>query len=197
MDRVVYPFIRKRLHLTFAPITRITLGFGFAALAMLYAGVLQSFIYAAPPCFNHPLACEFGQTDNGTAIPNQVHVGWQAPAYVLVAISEILASVTGLELAYAKAPENMKSFIMSLFLLTSAGGSVLGILIAPLAKDPFLQWLYFGLAAVAMGTAVLFHRTFAGSFDDESGRQNHEIELASRHSEDDGYYSGEDDDRRA
>jgi dipeptide/tripeptide permease len=198
MDRIIYPFIRKRLHLAFTPITRITLGFLVAALAMLYAGTLQSAIYAAPPCFKYPNACKMGQTDTGKSMPNQVHIGWQAPAYVLVAVSEILASVTGLELAYAKAPENMKSFIMSLFLLTSAGGSLLGILIAPLAKDPFLQWLYFGLAIVAMGTGVAFHWTFAGvgGADGGSGvglKQEDEIELMARGSEDDGYYSGEEE----
>ncbi|KAH7080634.1 helicase C-terminal domain-containing protein [Paraphoma chrysanthemicola] len=141
MDRIVYPCIRTKLHLTFAPVTRITLGFLVAGLAMLYAGILQTIIYHAPP-------------------PNEVHVAYQAPAYVLVAMSEILASITGLELAYAKAPRNMKSFIMSLFLLTSAGGSALGILIAPFAKDPYLQWLYFGLATLAIVTAWVFWRTF-------------------------------------
>ncbi|KAF2134439.1 DNA repair helicase, partial [Dothidotthia symphoricarpi CBS 119687] len=145
LDRIVYPFIRTRLHVAFTPMTRITLGFFIAALAMLYAGVLQSFIYSAPPC-------KFK--------PNEVHVAWQTPAYALIALSEILASITGLELAYARAPENMKSFIMSLFLLTSAGGSALGIVIAPLARDPYLQWLYFGLAAAAAVTGYVFHRMF-------------------------------------
>jgi membrane protein implicated in regulation of membrane protease activity len=49
---------------------------------------------------------------------------------------------------------------MSLFLLTSAGGSALGILIAPFAKDLYLQWLYFGLATLAIVTAWVFWRTF-------------------------------------
>lgn len=139
MDRLIYPFVRTRLHIALMPITRISLGFLMAALAMLYAGALQSKIYAAPPCYFSPSNCNAGKISEGRFKPNEVHVAWQAPAYILIALSEILASVTGLELAYAKAPENMKSFIMSLFLLTSAGGSALGILIAPLAKDPHLQ----------------------------------------------------------
>lgn len=160
MDRLLYPFIRSRLRLAFGPITRITLGFFIAGLAMLYAGVLQSYIYAAPPCYSSPLNCDGGKLADGKTEPNQIHVAWQAPAYVLVAVSEILASITGLELAYSKAPENMKSFIMSLFLLTSAGGSFLGILIAPFAKDPYLQWLYLGLAIAACITGFIFHSTF-------------------------------------
>jgi dipeptide/tripeptide permease len=160
LDRIVYPLIRTKLHLTFTPITRITLGFLIAGLAMLYAAILQIVIYQAPPCYSNPLRCDEAKLGNGGIKPNEVHVAYQAPAYILIAISEILASITGLELAYAKAPENMKSFIMSLFLLTSAGGSALGILIAPLARDPYLQWLYFGLATVAILTGWVFWKTF-------------------------------------
>ncbi|CBX94320.1 hypothetical protein IAQ61_006321 [Plenodomus lingam] len=160
MDRLIYPFLRTRLHLALTPITRITLGFLVASLAMLYAGVLQWYIYAAPPCYDYPLKCDAGKLADGKLEPNRIHVAWQTPAYILVALSEILASITGLELAYAKAPENMKSFIMSLFLLTSAGGSLLGILIAPFAKDPHLQWLYFALATAAAITGYAFHRMF-------------------------------------
>lgn len=198
MDRIIYPFIRTRLHLAFTPTTRVTLGFLIAALAMLYAGVLQSVIYAAPPCFARPLKCEAGKLREGKFRPNEVHIAWQAPAYILIAISEILASITGLELAYAKAPENMKSFIMSLYLLTSAGGSALGILIAPLAKDPYLPWLYFGLAIAAALTGFGFYRVFR---DLDNGVQAvsktvsmpEEIEMISQRSrDDDGYYSGDD-----
>lgn len=198
MDRLIYPFIRTRLHFAFTPITRITLGFLIAALAMLYAGGLQYFIYSAPPCYSHPLKCDAGKigASEGRYNPNEVHVAWQAPAYILVALSEILASITGLELAYAKAPENMKSFIMSLFLLTSAGGSALGILIAPLARDPYLQWLYFGLALLAAGAGYIFHRMFK-DVDDGAKKiveSAEEFELVERGSgDDDGYYSGDED----
>lgn len=174
------------------PITRISLGFLMAALAMLYAGALQSKIYAAPPCYFSPSKCNAGKISEGRFKPNGVHVAWQAPAYVLIALSEILASVTGLELAYAKAPENMKSFIMSLFLLTSAGGSALGILIAPLAKDPHLQWLYFGLAAIAAIAGIVFYRMFKDVDDSPVAKLEDagEYELTgSASADDDGYYS--------
>jgi len=196
MDRLVYPFIRTRLHIALMPITRISLGFLMAALAMLYAGALQSKIYAAPPCYYSPSNCDTGKISEGKFKPNEVHVAWQAPAYVLIALSEILASVTGLELAYAKAPENMKSFIMSLFLLTSAGGSALGILIAPLARDPHLQWLYFGLALIAGVAGVVFYRMFKDVDDGPATKLGdvEEYELTARASaDDDGYYSDDAD----
>ncbi|RAR09093.1 peptide transporter ptr2-a [Stemphylium lycopersici] len=187
MDRIIYPFIRTRLHLAFQPITRISLGFMVAALAMLYAGILQTYIYAAPPCYFSPSTCAAAKIAEGRFKPNEIHVAWQTPAYV-IAVSEILASITGLELAYAKAPENMKSFIMSLFLLTSAGGSALGILIAPLARDPHLQWLYFGLAAAAAATGVIFYRMFKNVDDGpaKSVQSAQEYEMAGRKGADDG-----------
>ncbi|KAF3053031.1 peptide transporter ptr2 [Didymella keratinophila] len=187
VDRFIYPFIRTRLQLAFTPMTRITVGFFIASAAMLYASGLQSFIYNTPPCYSRPSNCEAGSIGEGKYEPNEIHVAWQMPAYILIALSEILASITGLELAYAKAPENMKSFIMSLFLLTNAGGSALGILIAPLARDPYLQWLYFGLASAAAVTGYAFHCTFKNVTEDDAGRKierAEEFELMSRDSMD-------------
>lgn len=151
---------------------------------MLYAGILQYTIYHTPPCYSAPSQCAAAKVGEDTYRPNDIHVAWQTPAYILVALSEILASITGLELAYAKAPENMKSFIMSLFLLTSAGGSALGLLIAPFARDPYLQWMYFGLAVAAAGTGVVFWRMFRG-WEDGKGTQRDvaEYEMAGRQSD--------------
>ncbi|KAF2876579.1 peptide transporter-like protein PTR2 [Massariosphaeria phaeospora] len=162
LDSLIYPFIRSKLHLAFPPITRITFGFVIASLAMVYAAILQSRIYSAGPCYTFPSRCEAGRTSQDKFTPNEIHVAWQAPAYILVALSEILASITGLEFAYTQAPENMKSFIMSLFLLTSAGGSALGMLLAPFAKDPKLVWLYVALACVAAAAGGCFHWMFQG-----------------------------------
>ena len=195
VDRLIYPFIRTHLHFAFTPITRITWGFFIASLSMTYAAILQSRIYAAPPCFSSPSNCQAGHIafTEGRYKPNQIHVAWQAPAYILVALSEILASITGLELAYAKAPENMKSFIMSLFLLTSAAGSALGILIAPFGKDPHLVWFYGVLAIATAVTGASFHWTFRRIKQDMEGHVGggrvesvveEEIELMGRKSED-------------
>lgn len=162
LDRLIYPFIRTKLHLAFTPITRITLGFIVASLAMAYAALVQSRIYSSPPCYTSPSACPAGQVSADTYKPNEIHVAWQAPAYILVALSEILASITGLEFAYTKAPDSMKSFIMSLFLLTSAIGSALGMILAPSARDPNLVWLYAGLAFTALGAGLVFHWAFRG-----------------------------------
>ena len=148
-DRLLYPGLRK-IGIPFRPITRITWGFVFGALAMAYAAFVQHLIYSSPPCYNAPLACDTSH------LPNEVHVAVQTPAYFFIAVSEILASVTGLEYAYTKAPPSLKSFVMSIFLLQSAFGSALGVLLAPVAKDPRLVSMYSGLCIATLIAAGLF-----------------------------------------
>jgi len=151
-DRLVYPLLRK-WGIPFRPITRITMGFVFAALSMAYAAIVQHLIYNAGPCYKFPLACDASQ---GGTIPNRVHVAVQTPAYLLIGLSEIFASITGLEYAFTKAPASMKSFVMSMFLLTSAFGSALGIALSPTAKDPKLVTMYASLAGVTLIVAAIF-----------------------------------------
>ena len=148
-DRLLYPGLRK-FGIPFRPITRITWGFVFGAIAMAYAAIVQHLIYSSPPCYNAPLACD------ASHLPNEVHVAVQTPAYFFFAVSEILASITGLEYAFTKAPPSMKSFVMSIFLLQSAFGSALGVVLAPIAKDPRLVWLYTGLCIATISAAALF-----------------------------------------
>lgn len=151
MDSLIYPLLR-RVGIPFRPITRIAMGFVFAALSMAYAAIVQHLIYKSPPCYDAPLACAAA---NGSS-PNQVHVAVQTPAYLLIGLSEIFASITGLEYAFTKAPPSMKSFVMSIFLLQSAFGSALGIALAPTATDPKLIWMYTGLCVATIITAGLF-----------------------------------------
>ncbi|ABN64942.1 peptide transporter [Scheffersomyces stipitis CBS 6054] len=153
-ERLVYPFIRK--FTPFKAITKIFWGFMFGAGAMVYAAVLQHYIYKTGPCYDHPKAC----APQYLNVPNRVHVAIQAPAYFLIAISEILASITGLEYAYTKAPVSMKSFIMSLFLLMNAFGSALGIALSSTSEDPKMVWTYSGLAVSCFIAGIAFWLCF-------------------------------------
>lgn len=148
-ESILYPFIRK--FTPFRPITRIFFGFIVASSSMVYAAVLQHYIYKAGPCYDNPLECK-----GFVGVPNHVHVAIQIPAYVLIAFSEILASVTGLEYAYTRAPASMKSFITSLFLLTNAVGSALGIAISSTSVNPKFVWSYTGLACTSFIAGCLF-----------------------------------------
>lgn len=159
LDRLVYPALRKA-HIPFKPISRIVTGFTVASLAMVYAAVVQHFIYTAGPCYEHPL-CDASIDANGVAQGNNIHIAIQTPAYMLIGISEIFASATGYEYAYTKAPPRMKSFVQSLFLLTNAFGSAIGEAFVPAAFDPAILYMYAGLAAgtflVGCIIWVLFH----------------------------------------
>ena len=54
----------------------------------------------------------------------------------------------------------MKSFVMSMFLLTTAFGSALGIALSPTAKDPKLVWMYTGLCIATIIVAAVFWLLF-------------------------------------
>lgn len=103
-------------------------------------------IYSSPPCYDFA-TCQ----DN-----SDINVGAQVPSYVLIAFSEIFASITGLEYAYTKAPPSMKSFVMSMFLLQVAFGAALGTALSSVSVDPKLVWMYTGIAISAFIAGVIF-----------------------------------------
>ena len=74
---------------------------------------------------------------------------------MLIGISEIFASVTGLEYAYTKAPPSMRSFVQSTYLLTNAFGSALGEALTPVAYDPAVLWMFVGLCGASFGAGCL------------------------------------------
>jgi POT family proton-dependent oligopeptide transporter len=159
VDQFLMPFLRKR-NIPFPPINRITCGFWIASLAMVYAAVIQYYIYQAGPCYGHPL-CDAAKDASGTIQGNNIHIATQTGAYMLIGISEIFASVTGLEYAYTKAPPSMKSFVQSMYLLTNAFGSAISEALNPLLYDPAIMYVFAGLAVASFlsGCAIwiMFH----------------------------------------
>ena len=98
---------------------------------------------------------------------NDFSVFWQIPASILIGLSEIFASITGLEYAYLKAPSSMKSLgipfldyrlmiVLSLMLFTSALGSVFDQAFVPLAKNPLFIWIYVIVAVIASVATITF-----------------------------------------
>jgi POT family proton-dependent oligopeptide transporter len=78
---------------------------------------LQHYIYKTSPCGYNAATCE--ET-------SPLNVWIQTGSYVLIAFSEIFASITGLEYAFTKAPKNMRSLVMGVFLFTSGLSAALG-----------------------------------------------------------------------
>ncbi|OKL60563.1 hypothetical protein UA08_03946 [Talaromyces atroroseus] len=153
LDRVVFPYF-ERIRKPIGYVHRMTAGFLFCGVAMLYAAFVQRKIYAAPPCYDHPRARDC----MGGAIPNAVSIYLQVPAYVLIATSQILATVAGIEYAYTKAPASMKSLVMAVYLTTTSVGALLAMAVSPLTVDPKLVWMYItlSLGPLIAGVTVWF-----------------------------------------
>ncbi|KAG0270284.1 peptide transporter ptr2 [Actinomortierella ambigua] len=140
-DKFIYPFLRRYGYEP-KPVTRIALGFLFTALSMAWAALVQHLIYTTGPNYDHPLS-DPAQT------PNNITVAWQVPSYVFMALSEIMASVTGLEFAFTNAPVSMKSVVMSIFLFTNCLGALLNFALLPLVVDPLILINYSLLAVIS------------------------------------------------
>ncbi|OCL03552.1 putative MFS peptide transporter Ptr2 [Glonium stellatum] len=158
LDRFVYPLLRK-LKIPFPPINRITLGFWVGSLAMAYAAIIQHYIYISGPCYKAPL-CPASVDSAGVAQGNNIHIAAQTGAYMLIGISEIFASVTGLEYAYTKAPPSMKSFVQAMYLLTVAFGAAISEALNPLLYDPAILWMFVGLCIASFLTGALIWLLF-------------------------------------
>lgn len=98
--------LRAGIRLT--PLRKITAGFFCGSAAMLWSAIIQHYIYKTNPCGSFVTGCTRGVSNLSMWI--------QTGAYVLIAFSEILVSVTGLECTYTKAPRNMKTLVMSVHL---------------------------------------------------------------------------------
>ena len=97
----IYPLWGRLTKVT--PLRKIAAGFFIAASSFLVVSSIEARIQA-------------GQT---------VSVYWQVLAYGILSAAEVLVSITALEFSYKQAPLRMKSFVMALFLLSSAVGSFL------------------------------------------------------------------------
>ncbi|KAI4152941.1 MAG: hypothetical protein L6R39_001722 [Caloplaca ligustica] len=153
-DMFLYPGL-ERLGIRFTPLKRIAWGFGLGAASMVAAAVTQHYIYKLGACGNHPNAedCES---------PAPINVWVQTIPYLLIAFSEIFASITGLEYAFTKAPKNMRSVVMSIFLFTSAISYAIGEAFVSLSEDPLLTWNYTVIAILAAVGGVGFWTAHRG-----------------------------------
>lgn len=129
---------------------QIFAGFMLGTSAMVWAAVLQHYIYTTSPCKEYAsVKCK-----------SPINVWAQTGVYVLVAASEIMASVTSLEYAFTKAPRNMRSLVQAFSLFMTALAAAIGQAFVPLSDNPKLVWNYVVTALVAFCAGCLFWFTY-------------------------------------
>jgi POT family proton-dependent oligopeptide transporter len=146
VDNFLYPALRKA-GIRFTPIKRMAVGFIMASLSMIAATVIQYYIYKKGACGKYMNDCD-------EKAPISVWV--QTLPYVLIGFSEIFTSVTGLEYAFTKAPQNMRSLVTSYWHFMSAFSNAIGQALVSLAEDPLLVWNYGVVAILAAVGGILF-----------------------------------------
>ena len=131
-----------------------------------------------------PLPADFDKKDvdvwpNVAAVGFQPNIGWHFLGNIILTAAELLVSVTSLEFMYSQAPVQMKSFIMSIYLLAISLGNVYASLYNQFIKETrfesgpnyFILWIFIMLAAtviVIIGSAFYREKTH---MQDEETRQ--------------------------
>ena len=110
MTVLLYPRIGKFA----SPLRRMSMGMFVAAASYIVVALIQSRIEAGA----------------------QISVLWQFVPYTILTIAEVLVSTTGLEFAFREAAPEMKSLVMSFWLLTIALGDLLVAAITELFASP-------------------------------------------------------------
>ncbi|OMJ20518.1 putative peptide transporter ptr2 [Smittium culicis] len=88
------------------PIKRISIGFFALSIALIYTSVLQSFVIKNYGFGNYG----FGKYDFDNN--SNVSIWFHVPIIILLALSVVFSSITGMELAYSQAHSKLKTTII-------------------------------------------------------------------------------------
>jgi POT family proton-dependent oligopeptide transporter len=126
----VYPLMGRFA----SPLKRISYGLFLAAASFVLVAWLQQRIEAG----------------------EHLSVLWQTWPYVVVTLAEVLVSTTGLEFAFREAAPEMKSLIMSFWLLTVAVGNLFTALLTAVLAQTASVAANAGSASVSSGRFMLY-----------------------------------------
>eukprot|EP00943_MAST-04B_sp_MAST-4B-sp1_P008383 g8383.t1 len=109
-DKCIFPFVENKLKYKLTSVKKMICGMCLCIIAFILSTILQNMI------------------ENAEAVGNDNKISFimQLPQIMVLTLSEILVSTTGLDFAYQNSPNSMKSIIMALFLLTTAVGDFFG-----------------------------------------------------------------------
>lgn len=164
----IFPALRKA-GIKISPIRKIATGFYLGCAAMIWAAVVQYYIYQKSECGYHAggqIWDETAEDEEGglgafvLCAEAPINVWAQTGSYVLIALSEVFASITSLEYAYNKAPKKMRSMVQAVALFMTAFAAALGQAFVPLAKDPLLIWNYAVVSILAFIAGSMFFIQF-------------------------------------
>ncbi len=132
---LVYPYVGRYSR----PIRRMGIGICLAGLSYLSVAWLQT------------------RLDGG----EQLSILWQGLPYLLLTLSEILVSTTGLEYAYTAAGKTLKSLVTSFWYLTITTANLLVVVLTTLVSDPASTstFMLYSLLSLAVGILFIFVTT--------------------------------------
>ncbi|MDX2000816.1 MAG: POT family MFS transporter [Chitinophagales bacterium] len=98
---------------------------------------------------------------------------WQMLGYFILTIAEIMISITALEFSYTQAPNSMKSFIMSFYLVAVAIGNfftaMVNVFIAnPDGSSKLAGASYFWFFTILMVAAAVVFIFYAGTYKEQT-----------------------------
>ncbi|KAG6442853.1 hypothetical protein O3G_MSEX002534 [Manduca sexta] len=85
--------------------------------------------------------------------PNELHLAWIVPQYLLVSVAEIMFAVSGLEFSFTQAPKSMKTITIAAWYVSVAFGNLIVILVAQtkiFESRATEFFVYAGFLALAM-----------------------------------------------
>jgi len=163
LESLVYPKLRNRGY-SFPTTWRIIVGMVFAGLAMMFAGLLQLYLYKwASKGTNTNTTREYS-TFNVTYNPH-VHIFWTIPQFIFLGISEVLVGLTGLALACKICPNHFQKHVISFYYLVVAIGNGISLVAVTCGtwfphgfyfKSYGMVVYFFALAALSLFGVLLF-----------------------------------------
>lgn len=168
-DYVLYPLINRVWKLT--PLRKMTIGLFLAAISFVIIALVQVHLDLVPPGtpVSKPVA-----TAGFSLLPAWNSIAWQVIAYVVITAAEVMVWVPCLEFLYIQAPPELKSFIMSIGLLSISAGNAFTAYVSDLrekSSDPWIRkqlaganffWFFTVLIAVAALASIVVAATYRG-----------------------------------